>query len=120
MAVADVDALVRRDSAIDGHARHNTTSVYTAGGIFPMLPERLSTDLTSLNPDADRRALVITLTVNPDGTLADSAVGQALVRNRAKLAYNAVAAWLDGGAPPPSVTALPGLDTKTVDRHIVG
>src|SRR5712692_676398 len=94
IAVADVDALVRRDSAIDGHARHNTTSVYTAGGIFAMLPEKLSTDLTSLNEDADRLAVVIEMTVGRDGSVGDGRVFRALVRNHAKLAYNGVAAWL--------------------------
>src|SRR5919108_4665080 len=81
VAVADVDAAVAKDSAVDVHARTNTTSVYTAGGTFPMLPERFSTDLTSLNPDADRRALVVTLTIGPDGALGESSVGRALVRN---------------------------------------
>jgi exoribonuclease-2 len=113
VAVADVDALVRAGSAIDGHARRNTTSVYTAGGTFPMLPERLSTDLTSLNEDADRLAVVVEMTVGADGAVADAGVGRALVRNHAKLAYSAVAAWLDEAAPAPArVAAVAGLDAQ--------
>ncbi|MBI1847068.1 MAG: RNB domain-containing ribonuclease, partial [Candidatus Rokubacteria bacterium] len=87
VAVADVDALVAAGTPADGHAGHNTTSVYTPAAIFPMLPPRLSTDLTSLNEDADRIALVIELTVNGDGTLAGSDVYRATVRSQAKLAY---------------------------------
>ena len=101
VAIADVDALVPMGSATDEHAEHNTTSVYTAAVIFPMLPERLSTDLTSLNEDADRLAMVIEMTIDPQGNLVGSNVYRALVRNRAKLAYNSVAAWLDGAGPPP-------------------
>ncbi|HVG24162.1 MAG TPA: RNB domain-containing ribonuclease [Thermoanaerobaculia bacterium] len=96
IAVADVDALVRKDTPIDRHARHNTTSVYTAAQIFPMLPERLSTDLTSLNEGEDRVALVIEMTINADGHVAQEDVYRALVHNHAKLAYDRVAAWLDG------------------------
>src|SRR4030067_284664 len=59
VAVADVDAMVKVGSAIDGHARRNTTSVYTAAGVFPMLPGKLSTDLTSLGEGQVRLALVI-------------------------------------------------------------
>jgi exoribonuclease-2 len=111
VAVADVDSLVKDGSAIDEHARHNTTSIYTAATIFPMLPERLSTDLTSLNPNEDRLAIVVEMIVGEDGVLADSAIYRARVRNRAKLAYNAVAAWLDGeGAMPEAIGALKGLE----------
>jgi VacB/RNase II family 3'-5' exoribonuclease len=113
VAVADVDALVKEGSAINGHARTNTTSVYTTAEIFPMLPERLSTNLTSLNEGQGRLAVVIEMVVAADGTVAESDVYRAVVMNRAKLAYNGVAAWLDGTAPaPPRLTAVPGLDEQ--------
>ena len=101
VAVADVDALVRADSAIDDHASRNTTSVYTPAAIFPMLPEALSTGLTSLNEDEDRIAVVADMVFTADGALAASDLYRAHVRNRAKLAYRSVAAWLDGAAPAP-------------------
>jgi len=96
IAVADVDALVKKNTPADRHARHNTTSVYTAAKIFPMLPEELSTDLTSLNENEDRVALVIELTVRDDGHIADENLWRGFVHNHAKLAYDRVAAWLDG------------------------
>ncbi len=99
VAVADVDALVKNGSAIDDHALHNTSSVYTAAEIFPMLPEKLSTDLTSLNFGEDRLSIVVEMVINSDGTLADSDVYRARVTNHAKLAYNSVAAWLEGSGP---------------------
>jgi VacB/RNase II family 3'-5' exoribonuclease len=119
VAVADVDASVKAGSAIDGHAQINTTSVYTAAEIFPMLPEKLSTDLTSLSEGQERLAIVIEMIVGADGTVSESDVYRAAVCNRAKLAYNAVAAWLDGSAPaPPRIAVVPGLDEqlRTQDR----
>jgi len=111
VAIADVDSLVKDGSAIDEHARHNTTSVYTAAMIFPMLPEILSTDLTSLNPDEERLALVVEMEINADGSLMSSAVYRARVRNYAKLAYNSIAAWLDGnGLIPDAFASILGLD----------
>jgi len=111
VAIADVDSLVRKQSALDSHARRNTTSVYTVAATFPMLPEKLSTDLTSLGPGADRMAMVVDMAFGRDGSLKMSEHYRALVRNRAKLAYNAVAAWLDGAGPvPPDVATVPGLD----------
>ncbi|PKO11900.1 MAG: ribonuclease II [Chloroflexi bacterium HGW-Chloroflexi-10] len=110
VAVADVDALVKDSSATDLHARHNTSTIYTPIRIFPMLPERLSTDLTSLNKQEDRPALVIEMTISPEGALITANIYQAIVRSHAKLAYNAVAAWLDGTRPMPEViAAVPGL-----------
>ena len=111
VAVADVDAIVKKGSAIDEHARHNTTSVYTAGSIFPMLPEKLSTDLTSLNFNEDRLAVVVEMVIGADGSLMDSDIYRASVRNHAKLAYNSVAAWLEGnGSLPEAVAAVKGLE----------
>ncbi len=113
VAVADVDALVKKGSAIDAHAGHNTTSVYTAAEIFPMLPERLSTDLTSLSEGEDRQAMVVDMTVAPDGRLASSDVYAATVHNRAKLAYNGVGAWLEGTGPLPDAAGrVPGMDSQ--------
>jgi len=113
VAVADVDALVHRGSAIDQHARANTTSVYTVPQVFPMLPLNLSTDLTSLNEDQDRLAIVVDMTVGADGTVEASEVYRSWVRNRAKLGYDAVAGWLEGRAPPPArVAAVEGLEAQ--------
>jgi ribonuclease R len=110
VAIADVDAVVKKGSALDEHAHHNTTSVYTAAEIFPMLPEKLSTDLTSLNFNEDRLAIVVDMVVRADGSLQDTNIYRAWVRNRAKLAYNSVAAWLEEKADPPeALAAVPGL-----------
>jgi exoribonuclease-2 len=111
VAIADVDALVGRGSPIDDHARANTTSVYTPAEVFPMLPERLSTDLTSLVQDEPRAALVVEMHVAEDGTVRAASIVQARVLNRAKLAYDAIAAWLEGEAPlPDGVAKIAGLD----------
>src|ERR1035441_8836987 len=113
VAVADVDAIVKKGSAIDGHARANTTSVYTAAEIFPMLPEKFSTDLTSLAEGQERLAIVVEMAVGSDGAVRESDVYQAVVVNHAKLAYNSVAAWLDGTGPaPPGLSAVAGIDQQ--------
>lgn len=113
VAIADVDAIVKPASPLDRHAWTNTTSVYTAAKIFPMLPERLSTDLTSLAEGQDRLALVIEMSPAEDGSIPEYDVYRALVNNRAKLAYRSVAAWLEGKArPPDKVARLAGLDQQ--------
>ncbi|MDO9532773.1 MAG: RNB domain-containing ribonuclease [Deltaproteobacteria bacterium] len=110
VAIADVDLLVKNGSATDQHAHHNTTSVYTAAEIFPMLPEKLSTDLTSLNFNEDRLSLVVDLVVGADGSLQESTIYRAWVRNQAKLAYNSVAAWLEKNeGAPEALVAVQGL-----------
>ena len=111
VAIADVESVVKKQSALDDHAKHNTTSVYTAAEIFPMLPEKLSTDLTSLNLESDRLAIIVEMVIAEDGSLQHSDIYRATVRNHAKLAYNSVAGWLDGSGPmPKEIDAVNGLD----------
>jgi exoribonuclease-2 len=113
IGVADVDTLVRLGSAADAHASANTTSVYTGVAVFPMLPERLSTDLTSLNEGEDRLAVVIEFDVTADGALTNASVFRALVHNKAKLVYDDIGIWLDGKGPAPrAIAASPELDDQ--------
>ena len=113
VAIADVDSTAPADSAPDGPAWTNTTSIYTAGGTFTMLPERLSFDLTSLNEGEERMAVVIEMAVQPDGTVSASTLSRARVKNSARLTYDAVAAWLDGQGPmPPRIARVPGLEEQ--------
>jgi len=110
VAVADVDALVHKGSALDRHAAANTTSIYTPAVIFPMLPVKLSTDLTSLGEDQDRLALVADMVFAADGSLVASELYPAQVRNRAKLAYHSVGDWLEARGPAPArVSQITGL-----------
>jgi exoribonuclease-2 len=111
VAVADVDAAVKKNSALDKHASQNTTSVYTAAEIFPMLPEKLSTNITSLNADADRYAIIVEICIGEDGGMSDAEIYRAVVRNQAKLAYNSLAAWLEGSGPmPQAIARVPELE----------
>jgi VacB/RNase II family 3'-5' exoribonuclease len=104
IGIADVDSAVANGSIIDDHAASQTTTVYTAVKNFPMLPEALSTDLTSLSEKQDRAAVVIELIVGPDGSVVASDVYRAIVRNQAQLTYSRVGPWLEGtGAPDPKV-----------------
>ena len=113
VAIADVDTLVAKDTPIDRHAQINTTSVYTSARIFPMLPEKLSTDLTSLNPNQVRVATVTEMVFQPDGTLARSHITRARVHNKAHHAYDAESAWIEGNGPlPEAADIVPGMDQQ--------
>jgi exoribonuclease-2 len=113
VAIADVDEIVKKGMVVDGHAEHNTTSVYTAAQIFPMLPERFSTDLTSLRQGEERLAIIAEIVIGEDCSIVQSDLYRALVCNRAKLTYHGVGAWLEGMGPVPDrVAALPGLDQQ--------
>jgi exoribonuclease II len=113
VAIADVQTMVPLNGPMDVHARANTTSVYTAAGVFSMLPERLSTDLTSLNLAQDRAAMVVELDIDGTGKVIGFDVYRAMVRNHARLNYNSVAAWLDGLALAPNeISVVPGLENQ--------
>ncbi|MGB4408466.1 MAG: RNB domain-containing ribonuclease [Sphaerochaeta sp.] len=113
IAIADVDAFVKKDSALDQHAQQNTTSVYTAPVVFSMLPEKLSTDITSLNFACDRLAVVVELEIADDGSVVNSAFFRAVVRNKARLSYNSVAAWLDNKKPiPKEIASVKGMEVS--------
>ncbi len=113
VGIANVDALVKKGSAIDQHAAANGTSVYAGFRTFPMLPEELSTDKTSLIGGADRTSLVNEMILAADGTVKSSRVFPALLHNFAKLSYEAVGAWLDNRVPiPPEVAQVPGMEAQ--------
>jgi exoribonuclease-2 len=110
IGIADVDTDVPAGSAIDQHASNEATTVYTAVRTFPMLPEALSTDLTSLAENEDRLAVIIEFLVAPDGSISGAGdCYRAIVRNRAQLTYNGVGPWLEGGAATGKIAASPEL-----------
>ena len=105
VAIADVDAYVPKGSVADLHARRNTTSVYTGIETFPMLPDRLSKDLSSLPVGLDRLAMVIEYAVLPAGNVRPGKIYRAVVRNKAKLVYETLGDWLEGKGKIPEVVA---------------
>jgi exoribonuclease-2 len=105
LGIADVDSRVHDGSPTDAHAGHNTTSVYCGVITFPMLPERLSTDLTSLNEGVDRLAMVTEFVVSEDGTTHSGTVYRAVLHNHAKLDYPSLGAWLENRGPAPAKVA---------------
>jgi len=118
VAIADVDALVSKNSPIDIHAQINTTSVYTPAKIFTMLPEKLSTNLTSLNENEDRVSMVVKIQINQTGDIESSSIFQAVVRNYAKLTYDVIGGWLAGKSNvPDKVKQVPGLENTLKTQH---
>jgi len=110
VAIADVDALVTKQCNIDNYASQNTATIYTVAEMFPMLPEKLSTDFTSLRLDADRCAVVVDMIIDDEGAMQQSDVYRATVRNRAKLQYDSLAAWFEeNGTVPSEIRKIEGL-----------
>src|ERR1035437_1313739 len=113
VGIADVDTFVSKSSAIDAHAGKETTTVYTGVKNFPMLPEQLSTDASSLLEAGDKLSIVIEFVVGIDGVVHSGSVYQAIVRNKAQLTYNAVGAWLENtSGAPDKVAASPELQSQ--------
>jgi VacB/RNase II family 3'-5' exoribonuclease len=113
VGIADVDAFVSKSSPLDDHAAKETTTVYTGVRNFPMLPEQLSTGVTSLLENADKLGVVVEFVVDANGCVLTSDVYRATLRNKAQLTYNAVGAWMqNGAAPPPKVAASPELQSQ--------
>jgi VacB/RNase II family 3'-5' exoribonuclease len=105
VGIADVSAVVLKDTPVDRYAAEQTQTVYTAVRNFSMLPTELSTDLTSLNENEDRAAVVVEFVVTPEGQVQAASIYTALVRNRAQLAYNHVGPWLEGKTGPDAKVA---------------
>jgi exoribonuclease-2 len=113
IGIADVAGTVPADSPIDQHAVHNGCSVYTGVAVYPLLPEALSTDRTSLLQDRDRAVVVIEMAVEPDGAVQGGSIYGALARNRAQLDYESVGDWLDGQtAAPERVRNVAGMEAQ--------
>jgi len=109
IGIADVDAYVPKDSPVDLHAKVNTTSVYLGIMTYPMLPEKLSFDISSLLPNVDRLAIITELIVDKNGAVVSTEFYRALVRNHAKLAYVDIGPWLDSKDDLPDKLDQPGL-----------
>lgn len=113
VGIADLDAFVAKQSAIDQHAARETTTVYAGIRNFPMLPEELSTGKTSLLESQDRLSVVVEFVVDGDGHVASSDVYRAVVRNQTQLQYDSVGAWLENtAAAPPKVAASADLQVQ--------
>jgi VacB/RNase II family 3'-5' exoribonuclease len=118
IAIADVDALVPANSAIDLHAQINATSVYTPAKLFPMLPEKLSFHLTSFVEEEDRLSLTIKINIDKRGKMEEFSLFPAIVRNPAKLSFEAVGAWLEGKATiPEKIKKVSGLEQSLLCQH---
>jgi VacB/RNase II family 3'-5' exoribonuclease len=115
VGIADVDHLVKKDTALDRHAAQNTVTIYTETEMFPMLPEELSTGLTSLNEGEDRMAVIVELVIKANGDVPGNTVYRGLVSNKAKLAYESIGKWLDENGPvPDKINAVPGLKDQII------
>ncbi|MCW9010455.1 ribonuclease R [Marinobacter sp.] len=95
VAIADVSHYVRPGSPLDEEAIQRGNSVYFPDHVVPMLPEKLSNGLCSLNPDVDRLCMVADMTISAAGNISGYTFYQAVMRSHARLTYNKVSAMLE-------------------------
>jgi ribonuclease R len=100
VAIADVSHYVRPGEPLDREARERGNSVYFPGEVIPMLPEKLSNGLCSLNPQVERLAMVCQMKVSRRGKVTDHQFYPARIRSHARLTYNQVWAFLSGDKSP--------------------
>ena len=106
VAIADVSYYVRTDSALDTEARARGNSVYFPSQVIPMLPEKISNGLCSLNPHVDRLCMVAEMTISARGKLSGYKFYPAVMHSHARFTYTQVAAMLEGGPIAPEHEAL--------------
>ena len=95
VAIADVSYYVRPKSALDTEAYNRGNSVYFPNRVVPMLPEKLSNGLCSLNPQVDRLCMVCEMTISAKGKMTDYQFYEAVMNSHARLTYNKVAKILE-------------------------
>ncbi len=100
VAIADVSHYVRPGMALDRDAMERGNSVYFPRRVIPMLPEKLSNGLCSLNPEVERLAMVCDMDINNSGEIKAYTFYPAVFRSQARLTYNQVWDWLSGQAEP--------------------
>jgi ribonuclease R len=94
--IADVGHYLEPGGVLDRTGRERATSVYLVDRVVPMLPERLSNELCSLNPDEDRLAMSVFVTLDARGEIQASRIAETVIRSRARLTYGEAQALLDG------------------------
>ncbi len=99
--IADVSHYVPWDSAVDSEARKRATSVYLVDRVLPMLPEHLSNNICSLNPDEDRLAFSVLMDMARDGTVTGYRLTPSVIRSDRRFDYGGVQRMLDGQDPYP-------------------
>ena len=112
VAIADVSNYVRHGDSLDADAKERGTSVYFPRRVIPMLPEKLSNGLCSLNPEVDRLAMVCEMAITPKGAVARYEFYPAVIRSQARLTYTEVWKMLsESKATPGREPVLPHLET---------